>query len=1260
MPQIVILERAVAQRHALEYVLTDAQYSVMSTDDPSVITHSVSDPALRCVIVGDADFERIAEHRAALQIQRTPLIALIAAGDFSAILRALELQADLVLSRELPASELVIAIDRLLRGATATGVHGNRPSPSTEATSLQEFLTSTTALSLADSRAADDRGSARPAVNTSRTDAHAADDPTHRPVMFGHGQPSAMAEAVDPAPQHEGRLMSLIEQLCGDVQRLQKRYDAELSHRRRVEHALLESEAFYQSLVETLPLALFRKDLEGRLVFANQLVCETFRRPASEILGKTDVDLFPKELAAKYRADDRRVMQTRQTLETTEEFRTPAGEQRYTHVVKTPVYDAQGRMIGIQGVFSDVTDQVQAEMALERERFLLDSLMRSIPDNIYFKDAQGRYLRINPAKAQASGLCDPADALGKTDFDFFSPEHAQRAVADEQSVMQQGRPLIGKEERISFADGTVRWMSTTKLPLKDPNGEIIGTFGVSRDITAIKQAQAALEAAAQAAEQANRAKSDFLANMSHEIRTPLNAVLGMTELVLETPLTPIQRDYLRLVYESGDTLLDLINDILDFSKIEAGKMQLEAVTFELREFVGDALKTLGLRAHRKQLELAFQVDDDVPDVLVGDAHRLRQIVMNLIGNGIKFTDAGEVLLTVSREPAAVPLPSPDRNGRGTEGTPLYVASAQHLTTDLSHDADARDDVIWLHFAVSDTGIGIPPEKFADIFEAFEQADRSTTRRYGGTGLGLAICARLVTLMDGRLWVESEVGRGSTFHFTLPFALGATAQLPPSRLPPELLLGLRVLVVDDNSTNRRILAEMLASWGMSPVLAENVAEAQQRLAAAAAQQQPFGLVLTDVNMPGESGFDLVRSLQSHADLCRGVIVMLTSSDRSDDLSLCQQLGVSTYLIKPVKQSELFDAILQALGTEHATRWQDKSMARARTAARPCRILLAEDSLINQKLAVGLLERWGHTVVVADNGMIAVALASAESFDLILMDIQMPELDGLAATASIRQIEQPTGRHTPIIAMTAHALSGDRERCLAAGMDDYLTKPIRAEQLFQTVERWAQPDAVESSPRDITATSTTTAAISTPVTAGSDIPTRGEGTPSTSAAESLTVSNNAATDANNAGESAINPSTAASETMAHPHPYPHVVAPFIHWSQALERTAGDPELLNAVVEGFCEEAPRVWSALQQALREGETAVARRSAHTLKSSFGTFGVQAGQQLAAGLEQLLRDPGGVPDPSDLRRLEELVQQTLAECDRHLHPNGTPATIPE
>jgi two-component system, sensor histidine kinase and response regulator len=663
----------------------------------------------------------------------------------------------------------------------------------------------------------------------------------------------------------------------------------------------------------------------------------------------------------------------------------------------------------------DVTEYKRVEQELARERNLFDALMDNIPDTIYFQDTEGRFIRINKAQARMLGVADPRDAVGKTDFDYFPPEVAQGFHESEQKLLQSGSLILDHIQSAVKPDGQPIWFSATEAPLYDDEGRIIGLVGISRDITGRKLVEAELERAKEEAEKANRAKGEFLANMSHEIRTPMNGIIGMTELALDTPLNTDQREYLTMVKDSADALLTLINDILDFSKIEAGKLAMDETDFNVHDIMANTLRSLSVRASQKNLELIWSAKPGVPEIVRGDAGRIRQVMMNLVGNAIKFTESGEVAATVQVR-------------------------------------KRRENEALLQFSVRDTGMGIAPEKQKTIFEAFTQADNSMTRRFGGTGLGLTISSRLVELMKGKIWLESEPGKGSTFHFTAWLGLSKTG--PPESIPKgtDSLHGLRVLVVDDNATNRKVLGAMLRHWSMQPVAVSGGKEGLNALQTAASAGKPFPLVLIDAQMPEIDGFSLADKIKHDARLAGATIMMLTSAGRRGDAARCRELGVAAYLIKPIRQSELMEAILAALGnavseapttviTRHTLRENRQKL----------QILLVEDNAVNQQLVLRLLEKRGHKVTVASDGRDALALFRKSTFDVILMDVQMPVMNGFQATAAIRQEEESTGTHTSVIAMTAHAMEGDRERCLAAGMDAYISKPVQVNELITITEK-----------------------------------------------------------------------------------------------------------------------------------------------------------------------------------------------------------------
>ncbi len=683
----------------------------------------------------------------------------------------------------------------------------------------------------------------------------------------------------------------------------------------------------------------------------------------------------------------------------------------FSREIRAPDADLLSMLTTVGNQIGMFIDRSRAQE--ERDRFFTLSL-----DMLLIAGYDGRVKRVNPAWHRVLGYTE-ADLVSRPYLDLVHPDDRDATLA-EAAKLSAGKEVIYFENRYRHKDGTLRWLMWTAVPI--PEQQVV--YAAARDITERKAADETLtdlvrelEVAKRRAEDAAETKSAFLANMSHEIRTPLNAILGMTTLALQTRLSAEQQEYLTTVKSSSEALLAVVNDILDFSKIEARRLDLDLAEFELRETVGDTAKAIAIRAAEKGLELACDVHPDVPEALLGDAGRLRQVLLNVLGNAVKFTTEGEVVLHVDVESADGPR-------------------------------------IQLRFSVVDTGIGIPLEKQQQIFHAFTQADSSTTRRYGGTGLGLAIALRLVDLMGGRMWVESEVGRGSTFHFTAVFDRPKIAASASHQ--PKALDGLRVLVVDDNATNRRILEEMLASWHMKPRAVSDARSALAILRKAAPTDDRFHVVLSDCQMPGVDGFALARQIKHDHGLRSTPVILLTSVGRSGDPERCRRLGVDAYLTKPVKHSDLLDTLATLVG---ASTRREKAPQRARRSTRMPRrrlhILVAEDNAVNRKLVTTLLRKRGHTVKAVENGREAVAAirpTGARSFDVVVMDVQMPEMSGFEATQAIRARESPAARRLPIVALTAHAMQGDRARCLEAGMDGYLSKPIDVDELVATIERF----------------------------------------------------------------------------------------------------------------------------------------------------------------------------------------------------------------
>jgi two-component system, sensor histidine kinase and response regulator len=682
--------------------------------------------------------------------------------------------------------------------------------------------------------------------------------------------------------------------------------------------------------------------------------------------------------------------------------------------------DSEGRAVRMIGAMLDITARKRAEEALRESERRFRTLTEALPHMVWTAEPDGAPDYMNARNTEYTGLT-PEQLRGGGWRSTIHPEDVARVLELWTRSTATGE-LFEAEYRLRRADGAFRWHLSRVLALRDDSGRITKWFGSCVDIDDQKRAQETLRQAKEAAEAANRAKDEFLANVSHEIRTPMNAILGMTELALDTTLTEDQRQCLKTVKSAADNLLGLLNDLLDFSKIEAGKLQLDPADFSLRAEVGDTLRALAARAHKKGLELACQVQPDVPDALVGDAGRLRQVLLNLVGNAIKFTEEGEVVVRV--EAAGDPAPAGEAS---------------------------------LRFCVSDTGIGIPPEKQEAIFRAFEQEDTSTTRKYGGTGLGLSIAARLVALMGGQIRVDSAPGRGSTFAFTARFGLQPHPPETAAR-PPALLRGLRVLVVDDNATNRHILQQWLRDWQIEAEAAGDGLAALNALWHAVSLGRPHALVLLDARMPDTDGLALAAQIRKQPPLSAARIILLTSGDRPGDWERLRALHIDGHLLKPVQPDELLETIYRVMGRAGgdappaATPARERELALAPVpAAAPLRVLVAEDNEFNAQLLEQLLVRRGHRVRLASDGRQALALAEEGGFDLLLLDVHMPELDGFQVIRAVRQRERSAGGHLPVLALTARAGKEDRERCLAAGMDDFLSKPIRAADLWAAMDR-----------------------------------------------------------------------------------------------------------------------------------------------------------------------------------------------------------------
>ncbi len=754
-------------------------------------------------------------------------------------------------------------------------------------------------------------------------------------------------------------------------------------------------------------------DTQGTILYANDRFCEISGYPREELLGQNHRIIKSARHPPELYRDMWQTISEGRVWRGEICNRTRQGKNYWVNATIVPLLSPQGLPERYIGIRTDISDRKHIEAQLSEQLHLVEELIETVPLPIYIKNAEGRYVRVNRAFEAFSHI--PREAvLGRTLHDLLRPEDARLHIAKDAELFAQGGTQ-SYEAQIHLKDGSHNTIYN-KAVLTRPDGSISGLIGTIIDITDRKQAEADMLRAKEIAEAASKAKSDFLANMSHEIRTPMNGVIGMTDLALDTPLNPEQREYLTIVKSSAESLLTVINDILDFSKIEAGKMIVEDIPFDLHRLISDTLKPLALKAHEKQLELLSDLPADIPRFVRGDPGRLRQVLVNLIGNAIKFTKQGEISLTAE------------------------------LT-------ELRDAHAVLHFAVHDTGIGIAPGKQEIIFDAFAQEDTSTTRQYGGTGLGLSICRRLVELMRGSMWLHSEVGKGSVFHFSLQLRLADNAGLEAPAVVD--VKGRHLLVVDDNATNRRILKAML---GAMQITAHCVDSGAAALAALRDTDQPIDCILLDAQMPEMDGYELAGRLHAEHRALPPMLMLSSGALRGDALR-CEESGIAGFFAKPISSDELLAALGRLFASPTMAPHADGNPLLTRHALRESqeslRVLLVEDHHTNQKLALGLLAKWGHEAMLAQNGQEALDILTSHRFDLILMDMQMPIMGGIEATQRIRERETAQGLpRTPIIAMTAAAMQDDRDACITAGMDDYLAKPIKVREFQQKLAAYAR--------------------------------------------------------------------------------------------------------------------------------------------------------------------------------------------------------------
>ncbi len=925
-----------------------------------------------------------------------------------------------------------------------------------------------------------------------------------------------------------------------------------------VDALLPTTEVLLTSLINSANHLVWCTSLDGsRLLYANPVAARIYGRPLEDLITNQDYWLDA------IHADDRgKVLRNlgelpeREQIEQEYRIIRPDGTVTWLHDRISVVHDASGRPMYVGGIGTDIT-------AIRESEARYSSLVESLPLHVIRKDINGKVVFGNQRYCEAVGLSQK-DLLGKTDFDLFPADLARKYVEDDKRVLESGQVFNDVEEH-QTTEGDRVFVEIFKSPLRDSLGKISGIQVMYWDVTERKRAEEEVRAAKELAEAANRAKSDFLANMSHEIRTPMNGIVGMTDLLLNTSPTEEQREYLNMAKQSADSLLRLLNDILDFSKIEAGKLDLEHREFNLRDCVEHTAQSLGVRAGEKDIELMCHIDADVPNDLVGDAGRLGQIIVNLVGNAIKFTDHGEVEIDVGRQAAS-------------------------------------ESEIRLHFTVRDTGIGIPADQTDRVFESFSQVDASTTRRFGGTGLGLAISSQLVEMMKGRIWVESEAGQGATFHFTVCFELASDPKVDTSQR--ERLRGIPVLVADDHPRCREILQQLLGGWGLEPTVLGNGRAALDELKRAASNGHPYRLAILDSRMPEMDGFDVAACIDGNNDFQDCHVLILSSFAKAGDVERCRKLGIARYMQKPLVQSDLLRTVMKLMGVgeTEATQQVDSPDHKPSNGA-TLRILLAEDGAVNQQVAIGLLAHRGHEVVVAEDGVEAIAALDRETFDLVLMDVQMPKMDGHEATRVIRQRERESGNHIPVIAMTAGAMKGDQERCLESGMDAYLSKPIDPPLLYELVEKYAKP---AKEPTDELAEDHATNKQSEMSSENCDGANEGD----------------ANAGHGNEGEKIDGETNLGDDSATSPNRDGGI----IDMEATRDLCSGDEERIAILARTLLDESATLMRDIREAIDADDVATVRRLSHTLKGSAAVFGATRVMDAALRLE-LMGTNGALDD---------------------------------